>query len=99
MSELYTKQLSLGYADGPVVEGLDLGIPEGRITALVGANGSGKSTILKALARVLQPRAGAAFLDGKEIHRLSTREVAKRLAILPQGPEAPEGLTVGDLVT
>lgn len=98
MSELYTQKLSLGYAEDLVVEELDLNIPQAKITALVGANGSGKSTILKALARILQPRAGAAFLDGKEIHTLSTRKVAKQLALLPQGPDAPEGLTVRDLV-
>jgi iron complex transport system ATP-binding protein len=99
MSELYTQKLSLGYAENLIVEELDLGLPQARITALVGANGSGKSTILKALARILQPRSGAAFLDGKEIHMLSTRKVAKQLAILPQGPDAPEGLTVRDLVS
>jgi iron complex transport system ATP-binding protein len=99
MSHLHTQNLSLGYPDTLIVPDLSLDIPEGKITALVGANGSGKSTILKALARVLKPRAGAAYLDGKAIHRLSTRQVAKQLAILPQNPEAPEGLTVRELVS
>lgn len=98
MSTLHTKQLSLGYQDALIVEDLSLSIPTGKINALVGANGSGKSTILKALARILKPRGGAAYLDGKAIHRQSTKQVARRLAILPQNPDAPDGLTVSELV-
>jgi iron complex transport system ATP-binding protein len=75
-----------------------LSIERGSITALVGPNGSGKSTMLKALARLLRPRHGAVYLDGRDISRLPTREVARRLAILPQAPSAPEELTVGELV-
>ncbi len=96
---LHTENLTLGYLETRVVDKLDLSIPRGRISALVGANGSGKSTILKALARILKPREGAAYLDGKAIHTLSTRQVAKDLAILPQNPEAPEGLSVRELVS
>src|SRR6266567_752944 len=70
----------------------------GKITALVGPNGSGKSTLLKALARIAPPRAGMVYLDGRAITRMSTREVALHLAILPQGPSAPEELTVAELV-
>ncbi|ADI13484.1 ABC transporter ATP-binding protein [Truepera radiovictrix] len=99
MPTLHTQHLSLGYLEQLIVPDLSLAIPEGQITALVGANGSGKSTILKALARILKPRSGAAYLDGKAIHRLSTKQVAKALAILPQNPEAPEGLTVHELVS
>ncbi|NGP45306.1 ABC transporter ATP-binding protein [Bacillaceae bacterium SIJ1] len=69
------------------------------MTALVGANGSGKSTILKAMARLLKPKSGHVYLDGKQIYKQSTKEVAKTLAILPQNPIAPEGLTVAELVT
>jgi len=99
MPHLHTQNLSLGYMEQLIVPDLSLDIPQGKITALVGANGSGKSTILKALARILKPRAGAAYLDGKAIHRLSTKQVAKQLAILPQNPDAPEGLTVRELVS
>ncbi|MGW9129177.1 ABC transporter ATP-binding protein, partial [Paenibacillus chitinolyticus] len=74
-------------------------IPSGKITALVGANGSGKSTILKTLARIMKPTGGQVFLDGKSIHQQSTKDVAKQLAILPQNPTAPDGLTVSELVT
>lgn len=99
MSQLHTERLSLGYFESLIVDKLDLSVPTGKITALVGANGSGKSTILKALARIMKPRDGAAYLDGKAIHALSTKQVAKQLAILPQNPDAPEGLTVKELVS
>jgi iron complex transport system ATP-binding protein len=77
---------------------LDLAIPAGKITTLVGPNGCGKSTLLRGLARLLKPRGGTVYLDGADIFKLSTKAVAKRLGILPQGPVAPEGLTVRDLV-
>ncbi len=77
---------------------LDLEITRGTITALVGPNGSGKSTLLRALGRLLKTTSGTVLLDGEAIARLPTREVARRLAILPQGPTAPGGLTVAELV-
>lgn len=98
MSRLSSENLTLAYLDKAVIENLSSQIPDGQITALVGANGSGKSTLLKGLARILKPRSGAVYLDGKAIHVQATREVARQLAILPQGPEAPEGLTVQELV-
>jgi iron complex transport system ATP-binding protein len=98
MGRLYAKQVDIAYGDRIIVEQLNLTIPTGKITALVGANGSGKSTILKTLARIMKPKDGAVFLDGKAIHNQSTREVAKQLAILPQNPTAPDGLTVSELV-
>jgi iron complex transport system ATP-binding protein len=76
-----------------------LHIPIEKITAIIGANGCGKSTILKTFARILEPSAGAVYLDGKQIHKEPTRQVAKQLAILPQLPEAPEGTTVKELVS
>jgi iron complex transport system ATP-binding protein len=98
MSRLLTKNLDIAYDDQLIVEELHLMIPDGKITALVGANGSGKSTILKAMARLMKPKGGSVFLDGKSIHQQSTKEVAKQLAILPQNPTAPDGLTVSELV-
>ena len=95
---LESRALSAGYGGRIVLEELSLSIEHGSITALVGPNGSGKSTVLKALARLLHPRQGAVYLDGRDISTLPTREVARRLAILPQSPNAPEGLTVGELV-
>ncbi|WP_028545316.1 ABC transporter ATP-binding protein [Paenibacillus taiwanensis] len=96
---LHTEQLQIGYGDTQIVNNLNLTIPDGKITALVGANGSGKSTILKAMARLMRPNAGAVLLDGQSIQSKSTKEVAKQLAILPQNPTAPDGLTVSELVS
>jgi iron complex transport system ATP-binding protein len=73
-------------------------IPPERITAVVGANGCGKSTLLRALARLIKPRRGTVLLDGRAIGELSSREVARRLGMLPQSPVAPAGLTVEDVV-
>ena len=95
---LHTEHVSLAYDDRLVVEDLSVRIPEGRITVIVGANACGKSTLLRGLARLLKPRGGAVLLDGRDIHRLGTREVATRVGILPQQPVAPEGITVADLV-
>ncbi|MGZ0051563.1 ABC transporter ATP-binding protein [Brevibacillus gelatini] len=99
MQRLYTQNLDIGYGELSIVKNLNISIPSGKITALVGANGSGKSTILKTLARIMKPSGGQVFLDGKSIHQQSTKEVAKQLAILPQNPTAPDGLTVSELVT
>ncbi|MBD2741482.1 ABC transporter ATP-binding protein [Coleofasciculus sp. FACHB-1120] len=98
MNRLSTRKLTLAYEGVPIIKNLDLAIPEGKITALVGANGCGKSTLLRGLARLLKPRNGTVYLDAADLFKLSTKEVAKQLGILPQGPVAPEGLTVRDLV-
>lgn len=100
MPTLTADHLYLGYRHGAaVVRDLVLDIPQGDIVTLVGPNGSGKSTILRTLARLMRPQDGAVYLDGKAIHRMSTRKVAQQLAILPQDPIAPDDLTVHDLVT
>ncbi len=95
---LTTRQLTLAYDRAIVIRDLDLVIPAGQITALVGPNGCGKSTLLRGLARLLKPLKGTVYLDSASIFRLSTKEVAKQLGILPQSPTAPEGLTVRELV-
>ncbi|MFD9729340.1 ABC transporter ATP-binding protein [Streptomyces sp. NPDC059072] len=95
---LHTSALRLGYGDRIVSEELDLDIPSGRVTALVGPNACGKSTALRALARLLKPAGGAVHLDGEDIAGLSAREFALRLALLPQTPSAPDGISVRDLV-
>ncbi|MGP3978261.1 ABC transporter ATP-binding protein [Streptomyces sp. 8N114] len=96
---LRADSLHLAYDDRLVIRDLDLAVPEGRITAIVGPNACGKSTLLRALARLLTPREGTVLLDGEEIRSIPTRRLAQRLGILPQSPVAPEGLTVKDLVT
>jgi iron complex transport system ATP-binding protein len=98
MNRLYTQQLDIAYDQRLIVQNLSFAVPTGKITALVGANGSGKSTILKTMARIMKPKKGNVYLDGKSIHQQTTKEVAKQLAILPQNPIAPEGLTVSELV-
>ncbi|MFL6125462.1 ABC transporter ATP-binding protein [Actinophytocola sp.] len=99
VAELRAEHLRLAYGDRVVVDDLDLLVPSGRITAIVGANACGKSTLLRALARLLSPVAGTVYLDGRSVHDTPTRQVARRLGILPQSPVAPDGLTVVDLVT
>ncbi|MFN4000952.1 ABC transporter ATP-binding protein [Microcella sp.] len=88
----------LAYGDRVVVHGVDLAIAPGRLTALVGANASGKSTLLRALAGLIAPRAGRVLLDDDDLARLPRRRLARTIGILPQSPIAPEGIRVGDLV-
>lgn len=95
---LATRELTLGYAERAVIDGLTLEIPPGKVTAIVGPNGCGKSTLLAGLARIRTPRSGTVVLDGRAIGSLPTREVARRLALLPQDASAPDGLTVEELV-
>ncbi|MBM7055655.1 MULTISPECIES: ABC transporter ATP-binding protein [Streptomyces] len=95
---LTAEGLTLGYGDRTVVDSLDLAVPPGRITVIVGANACGKSTLLRSMSRLLAPRAGRVVLDGKEVHRLPAKELARTLGLLPQSPIAPEGITVSDLV-
>lgn len=95
---LSLRGVRLGYGANPVLHNLDLDIPEGRMTVIVGPNGCGKSTLLKAMARLLPVTAGEVRLEGQPLHGLPTRHVAQRLALLPQAPSLPEGLSVRDLV-
>ncbi len=97
-SPLQAQALSAGYAGRAILPHIDVAIERGQITVLVGPNGSGKSTLLRVLARLLSPTAGVVLLDGKPIAHLPTREVARQLAILPQLPQAAEGITVATLI-
>jgi iron complex transport system ATP-binding protein len=98
MTAIKTKALTLSYGESTIINELDLDIPKGEITVFIGSNGCGKSTLLRSIARLLKPQNGAVLLEGEAIAKLPTKEVAKKLAILPQGPAAPEGLTVLQLV-
>ncbi len=95
---LVAERLSLGYADRTVISDLDLVVPPGRITAVVGANACGKSTLLRSMSRLLAPKGGHVLLDGADVHRMPAKELARTLGLLPQSPIAPEGITVADLV-
>jgi len=95
---LTTRKLTLAYDSTVIIRGLNLAIPQGQITTLVGPNGCGKSTLLRGMARLLKPKGGTVYLDGDAIAHLPTKTLAKRLGILPQSPTAPEGLTVRELV-
>lgn len=95
---LETRLLELSHGQTTIINGLNLRVQPGRVTAIVGPNGCGKSTLLAGLARLLKPRAGAVLLDGKAIGELPSRQVARQLALLPQDASAPDGLTVSDLI-
>lgn len=99
MTTLKADQLTIGYDERTIVEKLNLEFSRGKVTAVIGPNGCGKSTILKTMARLHPALSGAVYLDGKMIHQSSTKEIAKKMAILPQTPEAPSGLSVYDLIT
>jgi iron complex transport system ATP-binding protein len=98
--KLYAEELSAGYpaSEAMVLRGLTLEVRDGEVVALVGPNGSGKSTLLRVLARVLSPRRGVVYLEGKSMREWPTREVARKLALLPQGPTLAADLTVEELV-
>ncbi|MFF7340325.1 ABC transporter ATP-binding protein [Streptomyces sp. NPDC008163] len=95
---LAARSIRVGYGGRTVIDGLDVEIPSGVVTTIIGPNGCGKSTLLRTLTRLLKPAGGAVVLDGEDIASLRTRDVAKKLGLLPQAPVAPEGLTVSDLV-
>ncbi|AYF78837.1 ABC transporter ATP-binding protein [Nocardia yunnanensis] len=95
---LGAQDVTLGYGDRVIVDGLTVDIEPGLITTVIGPNGCGKSTLLRSLGRLLRPRAGRVLLDGKAISTMKTKDIARVVGMLPQTPVAPEGLTVADLV-
>ena len=99
MNRLKAQEVEIGYGDHTIINNLDVEIPDGKVTSIIGPNGCGKSTLLKALSRLLSIKNGEIKLDGENIHTQSTKEIAKKIAILPQTPEVADGLTVGELVS
>ncbi|MEU8778368.1 ABC transporter ATP-binding protein [Streptomyces sp. NPDC048606] len=97
-ARLAARGVTVGYGDRTVIDDLHVSIPPGVITTIIGPNGCGKSTLLRTLSRLLKPTRGTVVLDGEDIAALRTRDVAKKLGLLPQAPVAPDGLTVADLV-
>ncbi|MBC9716504.1 ABC transporter ATP-binding protein [Streptomyces sp. TRM66268-LWL] len=99
MSRLSTQALTLAYEDRTVVADLDLAVPDGEVTVIVGPNACGKSTTLRALGRLLKPKSGSVLLDGASLATLPTKRIAQQIGLLPQTPVAPEAITVADLVS
>ncbi|SDZ29828.1 iron complex transport system ATP-binding protein [Micromonospora pattaloongensis] len=98
MTRLSGTGLTLAYERRTIAEGLTVAIPDRSFTVIVGPNACGKSTLLRALSRTLKPKAGTVLLDGRDIHGLPARSVARTLGLLPQSSIAPDGITVADLV-
>ena len=98
MSRLRAEGLTLGYDATVVARDLDVAVPDGGFTVIIGPNACGKSTLLRALARLLRPAAGTVLLDGRAIGSYPSKEVARRIGLLPQSSLAPDGITVADLV-
>jgi len=99
MNILTARDVDIAYNSKKIVSNLNITFQKPEIVSIIGPNGSGKSTILKAIGRLLKPERGVVLLDGKNIHSLPTKEVARRMAILPQGPQVPDDITVRDLVS
>lgn len=95
---LCAENLAAGYAQTPLLRDLNLSVPDGKVTVLIGPNACGKSTLLKTMARLLPAQGGRVMLDGRSIHSVPTRQLAQQLGLLPQTPIAPEGITVAELV-
>ncbi|WP_261133445.1 ABC transporter ATP-binding protein [Bacillus sp. Marseille-Q3570] len=99
MARLHTKDLNIGYDERAIVKNLSVEIPDKKITTIIGPNGCGKSTLLKAITRIISHQSGNVVLDGENITKQNTKELAKKMAILPQTPENASGLTVSELVS
>ena len=95
---LQVRNLTVSYGASVILKGIDLDVPKGGITTIVGPNGCGKSTLLRAAAGLLARDCGTVTLNGVDMAELKRREIARQLAVLPQTPVAPEGLTIRDLV-
>lgn len=98
LHSLHTEGLVSGYGRTRIVDDVDIEIPAGRISVIVGANACGKSTLLKTISRLIPSQSGSVVLDGKRIDQIPTKDLARTLGLLPQQPVAPEGIAVADLV-
>ncbi|MFJ7755985.1 ABC transporter ATP-binding protein [Peribacillus muralis] len=99
MSILRMENLETNYEKFTVFKDLNLEIKEGLVTTIIGPNGCGKSTLLKTIGRILKQKSGSVFLQGQDLHKIHTKEIAKQLALLPQNPIAPAQLMVEELIS
>lgn len=99
VQRLTAENVTLGYEQRVIAENLSVEIPDNSFTVIVGPNACGKSTLLRALSRMLKPARGRVLLDGQAIGSMPAKKVAKTLGLLPQSSIAPDGITVGDLVS
>ncbi|MEW9096031.1 MAG: ABC transporter ATP-binding protein [Clostridiaceae bacterium] len=98
MNSIKVENLSIAYDESIIVKDLNISIPKGKVTTIIGPNGCGKSTILKTIGRIMKPKSGMIYINGEDIRKLSTKDIAKKMAVLPQSPQAPGGLAVEELV-
>ncbi|MDO5516653.1 MAG: ABC transporter ATP-binding protein [Clostridium sp.] len=98
MEAISVKNLTVAYEKNTIIEEMDLRIPKGKISIIIGANGCGKSTLLKTISRINKPKSGDIFINKKNIKKIKEKDIAKEVAFLPQGPVAPSGLTVREIV-
>ena len=99
MGRILTDRLEVGYGGRMIIGDMSIDIPDRKITTIIGSNGCGKSTLLKAMTRIISHQSGTVIIDGKQISEIHTKELARKVAILPQSPESASGLTVGELVS
>ena len=97
-NSIVTEALKVGYDGRIIVPSFDVEIKKGKITSVIGANGCGKSTVLKAIGRIIRAEGGAVIVNGTDIKELKNRDIAKQMAILPQTPTAPGTMTCRELV-
>jgi len=97
-ARLRGEELTLSYGKKVIAEGLNVAIPDGHFTAIIGPNGCGKSTLLRTLSRLMTPQHGQVFLDGEQIQRFASKEVARRIGLLAQNATTPGDITVQELV-
>ena len=98
MTRLEARDVTVAYRDRTILDGLDLEVPDGRMTVIVGPNACGKSTLLRALARMVPTERGSVLVDSRASDEYRSKELARVLGLLPQSATAPDGMLVADLV-
>ncbi|MDF2821311.1 MAG: transporter ATP-binding protein [Clostridiales bacterium] len=98
MEAITVNNLSVAYEKNLVLDNMNLTIPTGKVSIIIGANGCGKSTLLKTIARILKPQKGKIYINGNDIKHQKPKKIATQVAVLPQGPKCPDGLSVRELI-